>query len=59
MMLPKYLRDKVWAAYRVGQEVTMTPSRAYLDVAHEVEQWVLDNYGKEARPSPPDPEALF
>ncbi len=43
--LPKYLRDKIWAAYRIGQEVTMSPSREYLKVAREVEQWVLKHYG--------------
>lgn len=44
MMLPKALRDKVWAAYRPGQEVTMTPSREYLAVAWEVQQWIRENH---------------
>jgi hypothetical protein len=39
--LPKALRDRVWAAYHPGQEKTMTPSRAYLAVAREVEHWIL------------------
>jgi hypothetical protein len=39
--LPPALRKRMWAAYRPGQEKMMTPSRAYLAVAHEVEQWVL------------------
>lgn len=42
--LPKRLRDAIWATYRVGQEVTLTPSREYLDVAHEVQRWIEDNY---------------
>lgn len=41
--LPKYLRDKIWAAYRPGQEITMTPSAEYLKVAEEVQQWILEN----------------
>ena len=41
--LPKILRDKIWAAYRVGQEINMTPSREYVLVAREVEEWVLAN----------------
>lgn len=45
MLLPKYLRDKIWAAYRPGQEVTMTPSREYLAMAHEVQEWIRKNYG--------------
>lgn len=42
--LPKYLRDKIWAAYRPGQEVNMTPSREYLDVAEEVQEWIDAHY---------------
>lgn len=40
MMLPKHLRDKVWEVYRPGQEVDMRPSREYLDVAQEVQDWI-------------------
>lgn len=43
LMLPKHLRAKVWAAFRPGQEVEMTPSREYLDVANEVQQWIKSN----------------
>lgn len=39
--LPKRLRDKIWAAYAPGQEVSMRPSRAYLEAAREVEAWIL------------------
>jgi hypothetical protein len=42
--LPKSLRDRVWAAYEPGQEVTLTPSREYLKVAQEVEDWILEHY---------------
>lgn len=38
--LPKALRDKVWRTYRPGQEVTKTPSRDYLAVAREVQEWI-------------------
>lgn len=41
--LPKYLRDKVWAAYVPGQEVSMTPSQEYLAVTDEVEEWIRAN----------------
>jgi hypothetical protein len=41
MSLPKYLRDKIWAAYVPGQEVNMTPTREYLAVTDEVEKWIL------------------
>lgn len=41
--LPKRLRDRIWATYRPGQEVTMTPSKAYLIVANEVQEWIKEN----------------
>ncbi len=44
MKLPKRLRDAIWNAYRVGQEATMTPSRQYVQVAHEVQEWIKENY---------------
>jgi len=42
--LPRVLRERVWAAYVPGQEVTMTPSQAYLEVAQEVQEWIRVNY---------------
>jgi hypothetical protein len=43
-MLPKYLRDKIWATYRPGQEVTKDPSDAYWDAAMEVREWIEANH---------------
>jgi hypothetical protein len=43
-MLPKHLRDKVWKAYRPGQEKDMNPSREYLEVANEVQRWIKLHY---------------
>jgi len=42
--LPAYLKQKIWAAYRPGQEKTLTPSWEYLEVAAEVQEWVARNY---------------
>jgi len=39
-MLPKVLRDKIWEMYEPGQEITLTPSSGYLEVAHEVQKWI-------------------
>lgn len=41
--LPKALRDRIWAAYRPGQEATMTPSAEYLQVADDVQRWIREN----------------
>lgn len=38
--LPKHLRDRIWATYEIGQEVTLSPSREYLDAAREVQIWI-------------------
>lgn len=38
--LPIGLRNKVWAAFRPGQEETKTPSRRYVEVAREVQDWI-------------------
>lgn len=41
--LPTHLRNKIWATYRPGQEVTLTPSAAYLAAADEVQKWIAEN----------------
>jgi len=33
----------VWAAYRPGQEETGRPSREYVEVAREVQEWIAAN----------------
>lgn len=48
--LPRYLRNKIWDAYEIAQEVSMTPSNEYLDVMHEVQAWIAAN-------SPPTPSS--
>lgn len=50
-MLPKRLRDAIWAAYRPGQEATKDPSDVYLEAALEAVEW-LD--AKETTGEPPD-----
>lgn len=42
--LPKHLRDRIWAAYKPGQEVNLTPSREYLEIALEVQRWIDEHY---------------
>lgn len=41
--LPLHLRNKIWATYVPGQEVSMTPSDAYLDAADQVQRWIKEN----------------
>lgn len=41
--LPKDLRVRIWAAYVPGQEVTKTPSEAYLAVAREAEAFARNH----------------
>ena len=39
--LPKLLRNKIWRAYRTGQEIYGNPSREYLAVMHETREWIV------------------
>jgi hypothetical protein len=41
--LPKALRDRVWDAYVPGQEKRMDPSEEYLEVARDVQAWIVEN----------------
>jgi hypothetical protein len=43
-MLPKKLRDAIWNAYVPRQEITKTPSPAYIQVAREVQEWIVANF---------------
>lgn len=45
--LPKALRDRIWLAYRPGQENTLTPSRAYLQAADDVQQWIREHLAQQ------------
>lgn len=43
-MLPKRMRDQVWALYVPGQEITKTPTPEYLAFTRECIEYV---FGKE------------
>ena len=47
LKLPKYLRDKVWASFRLGQEKNWTPSQEYVKVAQEVKKWIKEHYNED------------
>ena len=38
--LPQDLRNKIWATYKPGQEITKTPSKAYMLAAQRVQVWI-------------------
>jgi hypothetical protein len=38
--LSQHLRDRIWRAYRPGQEIDQRPSADYLAVAREVQAWI-------------------
>lgn len=42
--LPRRLRVKILKEYRPGQEIDKNPSRNYIEVAGEVQQWIRDNH---------------
>lgn len=38
--LPKEIRDRIWKAYRIGQETSLTPSREYVEAARAAQDWI-------------------
>lgn len=40
--LPPEIRRKIWREYRPGQEITKTPSLAYIAVAKEAHEWAIN-----------------
>lgn len=42
-MLPRSIRDKIWAAYSPGQEARRDPSPAYLAAANEARDWITEH----------------
>jgi hypothetical protein len=46
--LPMRLRNRIFAAYRPGQEISKTPSAAYIAVAQEAQAWIAESLGKNA-----------
>lgn len=45
--LPRPLRNKIWATYQPGQEITGRPSRQYVSAALEVRRWIEQTQIKE------------
>lgn len=43
--LPKEHRDAIWRTYQRGQEITKTPSAAYLDAAKAAVEWMAKHEG--------------
>lgn len=41
--LPKRIRDAIWNAYEIGQEVFGDPSDEYLAAAREAQDWIKAN----------------
>lgn len=39
--LPKLIRDRIWSAYRPGQEIDKDPSPEYLEAARQARAFAL------------------
>lgn len=44
--LPWALRRLIWKTYVAGQEITKTPSAAYIEAAKKVQAWIKDEIEK-------------
>lgn len=40
--LPLHLRNRIWAAYQPGQEISKTPSAEYIAAANDVQAWIRE-----------------
>lgn len=49
--LPEAIRQRIWRAFRPGQEKSKTPSAEYIAAAREAQDWIAAN----AAPEPPKP----
>jgi hypothetical protein len=38
--LPQQIRDRIWKAFKPGQEISKTPSAEYLAAANEAQVWI-------------------
>ena len=45
--LPLHLRNRIWSAYRPGQEKTLSPSAEYIAAAEEVRTWIRQQTNSE------------
>lgn len=45
-LIPRNLRDRIWATYRPGQEMDKNPSAEYIKAANAVQEWIIE-YEKE------------
>jgi hypothetical protein len=58
LKLPKRLRNRIWATYCPGQEITKTPSESYIEAARAVQHWIEKQENRRERrkqdnPNPP------
>jgi len=51
-MVPREIRNRVWATYSPGQEITKTPSSQYLDAAFAAIEAVAKAEGRSQGQSP-------
>ena len=43
MALPYAIRHEIWRTYRPGQEISKTPSEAYIAAARAAQDWIKAN----------------
>jgi hypothetical protein len=47
-MLPKPIRDRIWRAYRPGQEETGRPGHEYMLAASDAQRWIREQGPRQA-----------
>jgi len=56
-LIPKELQRRIWQTFRPGQEKTLTPSRAYLEAADDVQRWCRQYIAEHPPKTPPAPKS--
>jgi hypothetical protein len=42
--LPEPIRQAIWRSFRPGQEISKTPSAAYVEAARAARDWIAENH---------------
>ena len=41
--LPLVIRIAIWNSYKLGQEIKLNPSKAYIEAAKRAQKWILEH----------------
>lgn len=57
--LPKPMRDRIWRAYRAGQEEDLRPSESYFEAARAAQAWIAEHLANQEKDHGPKQSRLL